>query len=99
MKYIEVMWAEQYPDIYSGSNCDEIKADWCTSELGGKEGPTGGMNEIGLRADTFPPGTRVTISVPVCPECGESSELAFHCKNDRCDCGFDWKSWITDKYS
>lgn len=98
MRYIETMWAEQAPDVYDGPNCDQQRPDWRGSAMGDKDGTQESIgNLIELKADTFPAGTKVVISVPICPECEESSDLAN--KDGKCDCGFDWKEWAGAEYS
>lgn len=95
------MWAEMRPDCYGGSEFDSHIPGWHTYGEGDKEG-TDGEKEIVLAASVFPPGTRVVISEPVCPECDfpriprtENNEIRFP---DLCDCGFDWKSWTEGNY-
>lgn len=96
LKYIEVMRAEQAPDVYAGPNCDGMRADWRTNELGSKEPDTGGMDTLTLAAEHFPAGTKISISVPVCPNCGDDAQSA---DGTKCQCGFDWEEWARDKYS
>lgn len=59
----ESMWAECVIN-------DEGATVWRGTEEGSKEG----LHEIGplieLKADTFPVGTKITIEVPLCVECG-----------------------------
>ena len=99
MKYLEVMWATQKPDIYDGSNCDEHRPDWQTNERGSGEVDTGGQGLLELKADCFPAGTKIVISVPMCPNCEESADLGHFAKSKKCDCGFDWKEWTENEYS
>ena len=99
MKYLEVMWAEQAPDVYDGPECDQHKPDWRTNELGSKEPDSSGMDLIELKADNWPAGTKIVISVPLCPDCGESAELGGLASDKKCDCGFDWKGWANNEYS
>ena len=98
LKYREVMWAEQAPDVYDGPNCDQHRPDWRTNEDGSGEVDTGGQDILELAASTFPAGTKVVISVPLCPTCGDSADLGHH-MGGKCDCGFDWKAWANDEYS
>lgn len=48
---------------------------------------------IELSADTFPPGTTVTVKIPLCPECTEDGS------NELVRAGFDWKEWTLNEYS
>lgn len=99
LEYLEVMWAEQKPDVYSGPNCDEHRPDWYGGALGDKGGSEGGMDVVELKAEHFPAGTKIVISVPLCPECGDSADLGHFSKDQKCDCGFDWKKWADGEYS
>lgn len=96
VKYIEVMWAEQAPDVYDGPNCDQHRPDWRTNELGSKSPDEGGMDVLTLKAEHFPAGTKIVISVPQCPECGDDAQSQH---DGKCVCGFDWKGWTNDQYS
>jgi hypothetical protein len=90
LDYHQIMWAEQKPDFYAGPTCDQQKPGWdCYAE--GDMDSESGLEVIELAARTFPPGTKIVVSVPICPECSEQVEL--------CDCGFDWESWARDQYS
>lgn len=99
LDYLEVMWAEQAPDIYDGPRCDQHRPDWRTSELDCKSMPEGGNDLLELKADNWPAGTKIVISVPICPDCGESAELGGLAASKKCDCGFDWKEWAENEYS
>jgi hypothetical protein len=78
------------PDVYGGENCDEHIPGWTAYFHGDMDGD-GGSPCLELAAKTFPPGTRVIVQMPVCPECDEIQEF--------CDCGFDWKEWASNEYS
>ena len=52
-------------------------------------------NNIEFLAENFPPGTKIEVSIPICPECDTPAEL----NELDCDCGFDWESWTLDIYS
>ena len=77
------MWAEQAPYIYDGPNCDQHRPDWRTNEAGSGETDSGGEDLVQLKADCFPAGTKIVISVPLCPECGESSDLGHFAKDKK----------------
>jgi hypothetical protein len=85
-----VMWAELKVDLYDGPNCDQHRLYWDGYADGDKDGGPIGTT-LTLEAATFPPGTKIRISVPICPKCGETSET--------CECGFDWKQWAENKYA
>ena len=100
----ETMWAEMKPDCYGGETCDQIAPRWYTYAAGDKEG--GYEHEpLELAAHTFPPGTKVIVSEPVCPQCNEvrahkyppiKAGPTFAAKYD---CGFDWDAWTEGKYA
>lgn len=86
----QIMWAEVKVDCYHGANCDQHRPYWYGYADGDKEG--GSMpGPVTLDVTSFPPGTKVTISVPVCQQCGETSET--------CSCGFDWRKWAEERYA
>lgn len=100
----EVMWAEMRPDCYGGEGCDEVVPGWSTYADGDKQGEDG-EEVLTLAARTFPPGTRVTVEEPLCPQCGDLRCPKFPPPDDgplypdRCDCGFDWAAWTLERYS
>lgn len=94
MEYQEIMWAEMKPDVYAGDNFDQIEPLWEAYSCGDMESDTFD-SPIELCCKTFPPGTKVTISVPCCPKCGQRVEI---CKIDEY-CGFDWDEWTRTEYS
>lgn len=86
----EIMWCELKVDCYNGPCCNEHRHVWHGFGDGDKDG--GEIGELLMLAATgFPAGTKIVISIPVCPECGEDAEL--------CRCGFDWHSWAEERYS
>ncbi len=90
MKYHPIMWAERTTDCYAGDGCNEKRPLWkFTAE--GDRGPTEDARPLILDCSKFPAGTKVHISVPVCPECEMDCEI--------CECGFDWDAWVDDQYS
>lgn len=93
-EYQEIMWAEMKPDVYSGEHCDEIAPQWETYIDGDMESNT--MSDpIILDCKGFPPGAKIVISLPCCPECGYQVEL---CQQNQ-DCNFDWENWAKTQYS
>ena len=103
--YKEIMSAEMHPDVYGGPKCDQIEPLWWGSADGDKDGP-GPIGEpphgdISLRSNTFPPGTRIRVEFPECPECGEPAPPICDWGNGgyKCNCGFDWKEWTEVEYS
>lgn len=98
MQYREVMWAEQHPDVYDGPDCDQIRPDWYISGEGDKGPPEGGNDTVELAANTFPPGTKIVISVPLCPECEDTADM-INDANKCIGCGFDWNEWARIEYA
>lgn len=92
-EFREVAWWEQKPDLYAGENCDEVRPRWYGYAEGDKEG--GFDEEIVLLPDRFPPGTRVVVSMPLCPQCGQIQELC----QPEAECGFDWVAWRDSRFS
>ena len=96
----EVMWTEQSPDIYGGDSCNQIIPRWKGHCAGDMDGDV--SQDLSLIATHFPPGTKVVVSVPLCPECGESSDMALNYRNGamkNCTCGYDWNQYARDTYS
>lgn len=96
-----IMRAEMSPDCYGGKTCDQIVPRWHGHCDG--EDSEHFSEPIKLDARQFPPGTIVTVQEPTCPECGSHREPDRSRRKwkfpDKCDCGFDWKTWTLEKYS
>jgi hypothetical protein len=98
------MWADMEPDCYGGNTGDQIRPRWNTYADGDKEG--GYEDLLTLDPATFPPGTKLVISIPGCPNCGEPwfpdpirYEAGGPLYHGKCDCGFDWDAWVLEQYS
>lgn len=94
LKYRTIMWAEMSPDVYDGPNCDEHSPRWETYCEGDKGGSEFLFGDIILDPATFPPGTKIEISVPLCPKCETEEEM-----HDNNICDFNWRQWTEEKYS
>ena len=101
-----MMWAtmraEQAPDVYGGESGDQIIPRWSGSAAGDKDGDGPIGDTITLVAKHFPPGTKVTVSVPECPECREPADFAIDPQAGMmgaCSCGFDWNEWARETFS
>lgn len=98
------MWAEMKPDCYGGKDCDEIEPRWHTYADGDKDA-SDQHEPLTLDARIFPPGTKVTIEEPHCPQCGEPRYQKFPPPktgplfDDKCECGFDWDEWTRNTYA
>lgn len=103
-KLRETMWAEMKPYCYGGASCDQILPRWDAYADGDMDSDDS-LRTLNLNARTFPPGTRVVISEPVCPNCGEGRDVIFPRPKrgslfaPKCDCGFDWGAWTRDQFS
>lgn len=104
IKRRETMWAHHDPDVYAGPKCDQIAPRWRVSAVGTDSDYQ--YRPLKLSAALFPPGTVVTISEPLCPDCGELREPVFKptVSNHagfapKCRCGFNWDEWVRNTYS
>jgi hypothetical protein len=92
-EFQEVIWGEMSPDVYAGPSCNEVEPRWhlfCEGDM-----DSDFSEDFALSAKHFPPGTKVSVQQPCCPDCGEIAEL---CAADDC-CEFDWKAWALSKFS
>jgi len=107
MIYHTIMWSELKLDVYCGKKCDESRPQWETFCEGDMDSDTS-TEDIRLTVDYFPPGTKVLVKIPQCPDCtlprmtnatrdGDGKLTVLH--ESKCECGFNWVSWEQDKYS
>lgn len=100
----ETMWFEQSPDCYGGKTRDQIVPRWHCYADGDKDSDHQ-REPLHLDARRFPPGTKIVVSEPTCPNCGETRPLKFPVPKrgamfeDKCRCGFDWNEWTIHQYS
>lgn len=97
LTYIETMWFEMKPDIYGGDSVDEHIPMWNGYAVGDKQDDTTEESLIFDPKD-FPPGTKIVITEPECPKCGEVYENCM-VRGFETACDFDWKEWAEDQYS
>ena len=93
LQYQEFMWAEMSPDLYDGPECDGEKPRWHIHAEGDMDSEF--VDVITLDAKTFPAGTKISISQPCCPRCGNIREVCVEVG----DCVFDWDKWTAHQYS
>lgn len=106
----ETMRAEMQPDCYGGRSFAELRTRWWGYCEGDKEGDY--TENLQLASVTFPPGTQVIVSEPVCPKCEEVPTRSlepwtFKTEDDdtvteyhwSCGCDFDWRGFALDHYS
>lgn len=70
ISYRATQWATMKPDVYGGPKCDQIVPRWHVYAEGDKDSDYI-RGALKLDGRTFPPGTKVTIQEPVCPDCGD----------------------------
>ena len=98
----QTFWME--PDCYDGESCDKLRPRWMTSyPKHGKE-EDGEVLKLEIDASSMPPGSRVTIEVPVCPKCGDPADIKVDCLEKHkewpdCDCGFSWNEWAKNNFT
>lgn len=92
------------PDCYGGETCDQIEPRWRCYASGDKDSDHQ-SEPLSLDPSQFPPGTKITVSEPVCPKCDEVRSPKYPPAEDgpmfaaKCDCGFDWEAWTLNEYS
>lgn len=95
----ETMRATQAPDVYGGKNCDQHEPRWIGSADGDKDGdgPVGVEGVLKLDATTFPPGTKVTVHEPECPQC--HTVPSWTGNRWECECNFDWHAFAENRFA
>lgn len=102
MEFRETMRAQQAPDVYDGPECNQHRPRWIGAAEGDKDGDGPIGETLELAAKTFPPGTKVSVSEPVCPRCHEVPalmNLPGQSGQWECGCDFDWKNWAEEEFS
>lgn len=102
LKFVDRNIFRQEPDCYDGKTCDRHRPRWMTSYPKEGDEEVGETLEVKLDACMMPPGSRVTIEVPVCPECGYPADMreprGKRRKWPNCQCGFSWSKWAEANY-
>jgi hypothetical protein len=102
-----LMRSEVKPDCYDGETCDQIKNRFETYCEGDKDSDTH-RDDLVIRVDELPPGAKVLVQYPCCPDCGLTRETLREFKDgcwpivghaEKCSCGFDWTEWVYDQYA
>jgi hypothetical protein len=75
IRYVERQTFIQKPDVYDGPKGNGHRPRWMTSYPKEGEEEDGETLKIDLPGAMMPPGSRVTIEVPVCPKCGTPSDM------------------------
>lgn len=101
-KFNETMWFTMRPDMYGGENCDEMVPNWHCYAAGDKDADDQTTPLI-LDPSSFPPGTKITVEEPACPQCGETRHIDPRPTpprfDSKCECGFDWDAWVQNEFS
>ncbi|MGZ4953561.1 MAG: hypothetical protein ACXV8Q_00495 [Methylobacter sp.] len=85
-----ILRAELKVDCYDGEKCDQHKKYWETYADGDMSSDTS-SEPLVLDITQFPPGTKIQVSIPLCPKCTVDVEM--------CECGYDWKQWAEEMYA
>lgn len=101
---IQTMRFTMEPDCYGGKTCDQVEPRWHCYADGDKDSDRQ-REPLTLDARRFPPGTKIIVTEPTCPTCGEPRSIKHpEPKNGplfvaKCRCGFDWEEWTLNEYS
>jgi len=91
------------PDCYDGERSDQMRPTWITSYPKEGDENIGATLDLKLSAPEFPPGTRIIIQVPMCPNCTIPADYGAQDFSGRewpdCECGFSWEKWAESQYS
>jgi len=90
VEYCQILIAELKVNIYDGPKCDQHRKYWNMYAEGDKQDDDY-EGDLTMTMEEFPPGTKIVVTTPQCPEC-------FMIQTE-CKCGFNWKEWIEGKYS
>lgn len=103
LKYHESQSFRNEPDCYDGAKGNLLRPRWMTSYPKEGDEEDGEVLELKIDARRVPPGTRVTIEIPCCPECGEVADMREPKGRARkwpnCQCGFSWSKWAQEEYA
>jgi len=101
---IETMWFTMEPDVYGGKSCDKVIPRWHCYADGDKDSDHQ-REPLKLDPRSFPPGTKIIVVEPACPDCGEPRSIKYPMPKrgprfvSKCRCGFDWDQWVLNQYS
>jgi len=100
IEYTESDCIRMEPDCYDGDDCEDLRPRWNAGVE--KEGDCSLGDQLTFLAKHFPPGTRIVIETPICPNCDESADMNTPIEFGRewpdCDCGFSWSNWAREEY-
>lgn len=90
---------EMKPDCYGGERFNEHIPKWWGYSEGDKQDDT---SEAPLRFDPkdYPPGTKIVLTEPLCPKCGECYQNCMvRGYGNQDECNFDWNQWAEEQYA
>lgn len=103
-----IMRAEVVADCYSGDTCDQVVNKFKVYCDGDRDSDTI-TEDLVIALASLPAGAFVTVTYPVCPECGTPREDEYEHTDGglrqtghkaKCGCcGFDWQEWVLGQYS
>lgn len=109
MKYNAIMTAEVKVDCYAGDTCDQQRKYFNIYCAGDMQDDDSSEKKLTIKLSELPPGARVLVQYPVCPECGTTREDKFRHSgggsmkiighSEKCHCGFDWHQWVENEYA
>ena len=103
-----IMRAKVLADVYAGPKCDEIGEHSFWVYCDGATDSSTDHQDITLKASQLPPGARIRVEYPCCPECGMIRQEIRECKDgkyyfvgfeSKCICDFDWEEWVKNEFS
>lgn len=104
IKLHESMWFTMSPDCYGGKSCDKIVPRWHCYADGDKDSDHQ-REPLKFDARRFPPGTKIIVQEPACPECMEVRSPIYPTPKrgplfaPKCSCGFNWDEWTLNEFS
>lgn len=104
MQYVTRQDWHQEPYCYDGPGCDKQRPRWMTSYPKEGKQEEGKVLKLEIPAESLPPGSRVTIEIPCCPECGDPADINTDWNETytvwpSCKCGFSWENWVNENFS
>ena len=102
-----IMNTEVRADCYGGPTCDEVSTyfhTYCEGDMDTEDH----KDDINISLKDLPPGARITVEYPCCPDCGtqrfdklefDNGKYVIVGHDKKCICGFDWEQWVLEQYS
>lgn len=100
----EVMRSEVKVDIYTDERPKTFES-YCDGDMGSSTH----SEDIVIKLVELPPGAKVSVEFPCCPDCGQVRFDVFESRSDGivgvvghenvCDCGFNWLDWEDERFT